>query len=329
VSSIQHPVRRRAVLGLVLAAVPCAVAADLRGQPTAQMASPARPARSGSPEMACWGSSTAAGMSPDLSLLASAYGLTYFNGGAGGQTAEQILARLGSRPARMGAGVIPSADAVLLSSPSMSAQDSARFNAAGTLAGIHGKLSKAPGAQAGYSFRRSQPGNRARIPDGTPFIPAEGSEFRAGISHLSIGKNNLTGNHHATTDPDTIIEWTQAAEEWLSAAGGRVLVWGHFVNTGTQASSPVRRSVYRFNEALKARYGPRYLDLDGLLTHRGVWEMAGVRPTPEDLMEQARGNKPPSLSSNGAHLNAVGYAVLRRVIEGRLGNLGWLPPPRK
>lgn len=57
--------------------------------------------------------------------------------------------------------------------------------------------------------------------------------------------------------------------------------------------------------------------------------MTGTRPTPEDLMEQARGNKPPSLSSNSAHLNAVGYAVLRRVIEGKLENLSWLPPSNK
>ena len=323
-SSIQHPVRRRAVLGLLLAAVPCAVAADIPGNPGALTT--ASPVRFDTPEMACWGSSTAAGMSRDLALLASAYGMTYFNGGIGGQTAEQILARLGSRPARINAGVIPSSGAVLLSSPSMSATSSAPFSAAGTLAGIEGKLFKAPGAQPGYSFHRSQPGPRTRIPDGTPFIPAEGDEFRGGISHLSIGKNNLTGRHHATSDPDTIIEWTHAAYEWLSAAGGHVLIWGHFVNTGTNASSPVRRRVYRVNDALKTRYGPRYLDLDRVLTHRGIWEMTGVRPTPEDLIEQAKGNKPPSLSSNGAHLNAAGYRVLQRVIEGKLGNLGWLPP---
>ncbi|MEV7648812.1 hypothetical protein [Arthrobacter sp. NPDC089319] len=328
-SSIQRPVRRRAVLGLVLAALPCAVAADLAGHPAAPMtARPAVPARPGAPEMACWGSSTAAGMSPDLALLASAYGMTYFNGGAGGQTAEQILARLGSRPAHVDAGVIPASGSVLISSPSMSAKDAASFSAPGALAGIPGKLSKAHGAQPGYSFRRSQPGNRMRIPDGTPFLSAEGNEFRAGISHLSIGKNNLTGKHHATTDPDTIIEWTQTADEWLSAAGGHVLVWGHFVNTGTHASSPVRRRINRVNDALAAQYGPRYVDLDRLLTQRGVWEMAGVRPRPEDLMEQTRGNKPPSLSSNRAHLNTAGYAVLRRVIEGKLDNLGWLPASR-
>ena len=263
-------------------------------------------------------------MSPELARLASAYGMTYFNGGANGQTAEQILARLGSRPAHIDAAIIPASGTVLLSSPSMSAKSSAPFSATGVLAGIPGKLSKAHGAQPGYSFRRSQPGDRTRIPDGTPFIPAEGSEFRAGISHLSIGKNNLTGKHQATTDPDTIVEWTQAAAEWLYAAGGDVLVWGQFVNTGTHASSLVRRRIYRVNDALKTRYGPRYLDLDRLLTHSGIWEMTGVRPTPEDLMEQAKGNKPPSLSSNRAHLNAAGYAVLRRVIEGKLGNLGWL-----
>ncbi|MFT4469790.1 hypothetical protein ACMX2H_07765 [Arthrobacter sulfonylureivorans] len=328
-SSIQHSVRRRAVLGLMLAAVPCAAAADVAGQPAVRaMARPAHPGLRGAPTMACWGSSTAEGTSPELAQLASAYGMTYFNGGAGGQSAEQILARIGARPARVAAGVIPASGAALLSSRSMSAEDAASFSAAGDLAGIPGKLSKAHGAQPGYRFHRRQPGKSVRIPDGTPFLPTEGSGFRAGISHLSIGKNNLTGKYHATSDPDTIVEWTDAADKWLSAAGGHVLVWGHFVNTGTQASAPVRRRIYRVNDALSSRYGPRYVDLDRLLTHRGIWEMAGVRPTPSDLREQAGGNKPPSLSSNRAHLNAVGYEVLRRVIEAKLTNLGWLPPAR-
>lgn len=328
-SSIQHPIRRRAVLGLTLAAVPCAAAADVAADPAVPaVARLARPARPGAPMMACWGSSTAEGMSPELAQLASAYGMTYFNGGAGGQTAEQILARIGARPARVAAGVIPASGAVVLSSPSMSAMDAASFSAAGDLAGIPGKLSKAHGAQSGYRFHRRQPGTSVRIPDGTLFLPTEGGDFRAGISHLSIGKNNLTGKHHATSDPDTIVEWTHTADTWLTAAGGHVLVWGQFVNTGTHGSAPVRRRIYRVNDALSTRYGPRYMDLDRLLTHRGIWEMAGVQPTPSDLREQAKGNKPPSLSSNRAHLNAVGYAVLRRVIEAKLTNLAWLPPAR-
>ncbi|TJY67408.1 hypothetical protein E4J89_15085 [Arthrobacter sp. CAU 1506] len=327
---MQHPIRRRAVLGMMLAAVPCAAAADIAGHPpvpaVARLAHPSRP---GGHTMACWGSSTAEGMSPELAQLASAYGMTYFNGGAGGQTAEQILARIGARPARVAASVIPASGAAVLSSPSMSAMDAASFSAAGDLAGIPGKLSKAHGAQPGYRFHRRRPGTSVRMPDGTPFLPTEGGDFRAGISHLSIGKNNLTGKHHAASDPDTIVEWTHAADTWLTAAGGHVLVWGHFVNTGTHASAPVRRRIYRVNAALSIRYGPRYLDLDRLLTHRGIWEMAGIRPTASDLREQAKGNKPPSLSSNGAHLNALGYAVLRRVIESKLENLGWLPHPQR
>jgi hypothetical protein len=68
------------------------------------------------------------------------------------------------------------------------------------------------------------------------------------------------------------------------------------------------------------------VDLDGVLTRPGVWEMAGPRPSPADLEQQALGNKPPGLSRNSAHLNAAGYEVLQLVIEHRLRSLAWLPP---
>ena len=64
--------------------------------------------------MAGWGSSTMAGMAADLESLAADHGLLYLDGGAGGQTAEQILARLGSRPARMDAGRVPAHGSVVL-----------------------------------------------------------------------------------------------------------------------------------------------------------------------------------------------------------------------
>ncbi|NKX49949.1 hypothetical protein HER39_05030, partial [Arthrobacter deserti] len=235
--------------------------------------------------------------------------------------------RLGSRPALMAGGTVPSSGPVLLSSPSMSAAGAASFAAAGTLAGVPGTLSKPRGPQRGYSFRRSHPGRPARIRDGTPFIPDKGAEFGRGINHLQIGKDNLTGSRWATTDPAETLGWTHAAHDWLSASGRRVLVWGHYVNTGTPASSPVRDRIRRANDGLKARYGPRYLDLGALLTHLGVWELTGLRPTPADLQQQALGNKPPSLSLDAAHLNSAGHEPLRRGIGRRLAELGWLPPP--
>lgn len=328
-SSLQLPIRRRTALGLLLVALPCAIAADVTAAGMTGMAPAQRgPARTG-PTMAWWGSSTMERIAPELELLARAYGMQYFNGGAGGQTAEQTLARLGSRPALMDRGTIPASGPVVLATPSMGAAGYASFTAAGSLAGIPGTLSKTLGVQRGYTFRRSRPGRPARIPEGTPFIPVKGREFRTGINHLNIGKNNLTGKHRAETDPETIIRWTYDAYDWLTVSNPRVLVWGHFVNTGTPESSPFRERIHRVNGALKARYGPRYVDLDGLLTHLGVWEITGVRPTASDLREQALGNKPPSLSQDTAHLNAAGYEALRHVIEHRLSELAWLPPARE
>jgi hypothetical protein len=328
-SSLQLPVRRRTALGLLLAALPCAVAADVAAAGLTGKA-PVLPGRPRTAlKMAWWGSSTMERVSPELERIARTYGLQFFNGGAGGQTAEQILARLGSRPALMAGGTIPSSGPVVLATPSMSAAGDASFTAAGTLAGIPGTLTKPQGPQRGYTFLRSEPGPPAKLPEGTPFIPAKGGEFRSGINHLNIGKNNLTDTHPAETDADTILGWTYQAYDWLSASSPRILVWGHFVNTGTPASSPLRQRVRHINDGLKARYGPRYVDLAGLLTHLGAWDLAGVRPTAEDLRQQALGNKPPSLSRDTAHLNTAGYLVVRHIIEHRLAELAWLPPAKE
>ena len=98
------------------------------GQPAADEASPA--AASTTPAtMAGWGSSTMAGMAAALESLASDHGWAYVDGGAGGQTAEQILARLGSRPARMDAGRVPAHGPVVLTTGSMSARSPAAFDA--------------------------------------------------------------------------------------------------------------------------------------------------------------------------------------------------------
>jgi len=350
------PLRRRDALRLLLAAAPPAaalLAADspatltpLRArspagrptagnpageQPAARGATPA--AAPGTPAtMAGWGSSTMAGMAAELESLAAGHGWAYVDGGAGGQTAEQILARLGSRPARMDTGQVPARGPVVLTTGSMSARSPAAFDAWGTLAGIPGHLSKDGGSQPGYTFLRTLPGDARELPAGTLFIPATEMPVRIGINHLNIGKNNLSGRHGGSRDVARIVAWTGEAHDWLAASGARVLVWGHFPNTGTPRSSPVRKRILRVNEELRARYGNRYLDLHGLVTGNDVWELSGVRPTAEDRREQKLGNKPPGLSKDRAHLGAAGRRAVRIAVERRLADLGWFtaahPPLR-
>jgi hypothetical protein len=281
-----------------------------------------QPYDTGASSMACWGSSTFQALSPELETLAAERGLRYFNGGVGGQTAEQILARLGSRPVLMEAATLPASGSVVLTTQSLG---NAPFSADGILAGIPGTLSKTVPSQHGYSFRRHVAGRASPLRPGSPFLPDKGAQFRAGINHLNIGKNNLTGTRRASIDPDVILHWTHTAYDWLTAAGAHVLVWGHFVNTGTAESSPVRERINRVNSGLSARYGRRYVDMEALLTQPGVWDLTGFPPTSADLQQQAIGNKPPSLSRNSRHLNAAGYAVLGRVAEERLDELAWLP----
>lgn len=277
-------------------------------------------------KIAGWGSSTMQGFRTALrAAFETRAGLSYFNGGVGGQGAANILARLGTRPALIKATTIPASGPVTVTSSNMPSH-APNISFTGTLAGVPGTLAKATAATQGqFTFTRTTAGDAVTVPEGAPFIPDEGPANRAAVTILNIGKNDMGANGYSgylTTD--VLIAETKKAYDYVSGLGKHVLLMGHYCNPGFAVDSTQRRDVDIMN-AFYATYGDRYVDLGGYVSGSDIWTHTGITPTTEDLAEQAIGNLPPSLSSDGTHMIEAAYtAFVENVIVPRMNQLGWL-----
>lgn len=272
---------------------------------------------------AWFGSSTMGGVSGRYAILAAQYGATSYVGGEGGQSSEHILARYGSRPAIVAAFTIPAAatpvNIVLRNVPT----HSSTFQLGTTIAGIPGVINKASGNTASYTFTRTTAGTSAGVDEGTVAPATQGNNERGSLLILNLAKNNITGVS-GTSDLDALITWSHEAYAYATSLSKNVLMVGHFVDTNTTATDPVRGQIQQYNNALRDRYGARFLDLDGMVTDPGLWSRIGIAATATDLAQQAIGNKPPSLSSDDLHLNDAGYDLMRDTTHAKLTALGWI-----
>lgn len=280
-------------------------------------------------ELGGWGSSTMQGFRAAIrAAVETRAGLTYFSGGVGGQGAANILARLGTRLARINAATIPASGPVSVTSSNMPS-NAPSISIPGTLAGISGILAKESSATIGaFTFTRTTAGSATNVPAGTPFFPAEGPDHRASVTILNIGKNDLGANGFSgyLAMPELIAE-TRKAYDYVSGLGKHVLMMGHYSNPGTAADALQRRDVDIMN-AFYATYGDRFLDLGGYVRGSAIWEHTGITPTSADHVDQAIGNLPMSLSSDGTHMIEAAYtAFVENVIVPRLNSLGWLNIP--
>lgn len=265
-----------------------------------------------------WGSSSMEGIGPALEVALDGTGRELRNLGKGGETSHHTAARLGALPPLLTLpdGVLPAAGSV----PARSVLDLQAVSlraVAGTVAGVRGVLG--PSAEQ-VVFTRETPGPPVAVPGPVPFHSLLGPQLAAYDTLLWIGKNDL---HHGDSAED-VVGRTRATAGWLTARGTRVLVLGHFVNTGSPAE--LQRRVEATNAALQAEYGDHFLDVNGPLTAPHVWERTGLTATAEDRAEQAAGRKPPSLSADHNHLDMVGYHLVARLVRDRLRVLRWLEP---
>lgn len=269
-----------------------------------------------------WGSSSMQIIGNDLgAALQREFGMTFHNGGQGGEWSTHISARTGSIPAllTLEGGAIPASGPVKVTASNMASLEWMQAYA-GTLAGVAGRLAFNTTTRA-LEFTRTTAGAAVTVPAGTPYIPTTGPKFRDAVNILWMGKNDLAPVADGR-EVQTIAR-TDAMYDWLAPLYRRVIVLGHFTDDGTPAVSPVRDQINAVNAAYARRYGAQYIDVQALLTGPELWKLAGATPTAEDLRIQAQGNKPPSASRDSQHLNAVGNAAVIAAVIARIKSLGW------
>jgi hypothetical protein len=279
------------------------------------------------------GSSTMREMAADFGRFADRHDAALMDATGGGLLAEHMLAELGSRPLVTDAVDIPASGSTTLTSPNVPAGIQGVFTMSGHFEGYgsaSGTISKTEGPATAWTFERDGDGLAVRIPAGTEFVPDLGAEGRDGIAVLNIGKNNLAATDGVgSSDVDELVSWTEDAYRYLSATGKYVLVVGHFQNSATAADSPGRARIQQYNDALRDRFGPRFFDLEAVVTSDDIWKATGITPTAADRAEQAAGNKPDGLSRrvDGAvdpyHLDPAAATTISGLMQSRMVELGW------
>lgn len=277
------------------------------------------PVRVNANTFALWGSSTPAGLAGPRGSLLSARGKAMHPLGVGGDRWEHTAARLGSDnelltfPANTVSA--SGASSVTMNLPA-SFQAMPGFVVSTTGERIRGTLSAA-------SFTRETSGSTATVSADTPFYADAARARRNDVFIINTGKNNLSAGG-VSADPATIESAVLRMVTHQAALGKRVLVLGQFINTGTTSDAIIRGRTHASDAMIQAALGDAFLDTHAWLTGPQVWADTSLVPTSEDLAEQALGNKPPSVSADSGHLNAVGLDAYARLILAKLDELGWM-----
>ncbi|MGI4818623.1 MAG: hypothetical protein ACRYFE_08885 [Janthinobacterium lividum] len=266
-----------------------------------------------------WGSSSMERTGPALQSIMAARGVDFFNGGKGGERIQHSAARQGAMPALLTfpANEIPASGSVEVTANNVS-PSSSMLSFTGEVAGVAGTLSSTASA---LSFTRASAGAAVSVTPGSALIPHEGVARRGGFQVLWLGKNNL-----GVAGADAlVIEGTDACFEYHSAMARRVLVVGQFVDTDTAIPSLESDQIQLINDYQRARYQRLFIDIEAWMCSEQAWIDTGIVPTSSDLLQQAEGRKPSSLSVDSGHFTTHVYGVIaEKLILARMLELGWL-----
>jgi hypothetical protein len=303
------------------AGIGTAASAGLYGDAPYVPGSDLRPIHTDMSQIIVWGSSSASRITSYLQTMAIQLGATYTNGGQGGEQAQQIAARLGSVPALLipTSGTIPASGSVTVTSPNMPALSTMK-TFSGVWAGRAGTLSVNGSA---LTFALSGSGPVTSVSEPLPLIPDLGEQMRASVTGLWMGKNNFSDT--ISGREKLVIDYTDRSFAYLAPLIKRVLVLGHFADTGTAADGMQHVQIVATNTAHAKRYGRLFVDIYGYFKSNQVWIDTGISPTTADREQQALGNLPPSLNNSGdpMHMNAAGYTAVQALIKARMLELDW------
>lgn len=282
--------------------------------------------------MASWGSSTMQNFKGQLDQLAAAFGAVHHSGGVNGQSIDNIVSRMGFRPALVTfpSNQIPASGAVNVAVSNMNRI--ATYNTAGSIAGVKGVLT-CPSTT--YIFTRTTPGAAVPVPVDAEFMPDLGPIWAADVQFLNPGKNDVNGT---TGVVEKVLRLTDEAIEWHSPLVKRFLILNHFCNSSWAANEPHRAQVLAINKAWDQKFGNNVIDVYGYLVGsaefkaknpgRDIWVDTGIVPDEIDLTLQAMGNIPLSLAGDGIHPGPQARrAIATHQLGPRMVQLGWYPGP--
>lgn len=149
------------------------------------------------------------------------------------------------------------------------------------------------------------------------------ARYKRSISIIQTAKNNLqygsaSQTENAKNSYDEVVRQIE-----LVQPDSRYIVLGHHVNYGV--TEAVKSGVLEVNAYIENKYKNRYVDIQNWLMSSKLWTDLGITPTSADTEAQASGWIPPSVSSDGVHLDtfASDYYVDHFIVP-KLVAMGYL-----
>lgn len=288
----------------------------------------------------CWGDSLTQGNATGVTVpyptaLASLLpSRTIRNKGLSGRTSLQIGTAFGGIPSilTVNNNTIPASGAVnvtLTENGNLSSKTYfVSLNTVGSLYGIPGTLNVGynntdPALAGASTFTRTTAGSAIVIPNRVPFIPVT-DNWENNTVVIWSGRNDIGSSY---TDPTTysntfIINNIQAMIDFLKPLRKRFIILT-VTDTSSEYAAAGGAGAVAFNQILALNYEisrrwPRnYIDVRKILVNS---YNSGSAP---DVTAFNRDQVPPSLQTDGLHLNDAGNAIVAQAVANFITSKGW------
>jgi chitodextrinase/lysophospholipase L1-like esterase len=175
-----------------------------------------------------------------------------------------------------------------------------------------------------YTFTRTTSGTAATVARPAPFYVDFAEAHRGDIHILQYGRNNMvTSAEDVTTAVNRVLAAIAAKVEYLRAAQKRYIIVGVHNGTGEASGTLTYQKVIALNAALKALYGRRFVDYRPYLIAYGLAD-AAITATAADTTAIAEDRVPPSLLTDGLHLQLATRQIIAKLVGDREYELGWI-----
>lgn len=277
----------------------------------------------------CWGDSMTHGNTSGVTtpypaaLAALLPARTVNNKGLSGRTSLQIATAFGAVPSilTVAGNTIPASGGVRVTlTEAGNFSSKANFgtiNTLGTLFGIEGNLavqfnSDDPNLPGVTTFTRLINGTAVAIPNRTPFHPRTNG-WEGNTVVIWSGRNDIISGF----DNDTILSNIEAMVDFQSALRPRFVILTVTDQGSEPSGSANHTQILALNHEIMRRWPRNAIDIRKILVN------AYDPGAPADVTAFGQDRVPPSLQSDGLHLNNAGYAIVAQAVANFLTMKGW------
>jgi hypothetical protein len=253
------------------------------------------------------------------------WGGTVYNGGATGETADEIAIRQGGYVALLSVegGSIPASGGVKVTTSQVFTWYVSRvWSCAGTLNGVPGVLSR-PINSTELTFTRTAAGSAVAVTANTPFVSTPGEQQKAAIQVLFAGRNDIGYTSVAGPVVDRVVLAHIAMAKRAGPDRRRFVTVGTTTATNEPRGSAGHTDVTKINDTLARLYPQNYYDLRAYLVNRCIYDQ-GITPTSADLTAMANDTVPPSIMFDSIHYTPATAALVAAQIKAYCVTKGWL-----